>query len=121
MKKILSFLALAGSMGTMVCCFLPAVFVTLGFGAAFAGMVSNFPQLIWISEHKKAVFLGAALLIIASAVLHWRSKQTECPIDPKLAAACKDGKDWSRWVLVGAVGLFATGAFFAFVLPKLVN
>ncbi|MBI1861153.1 MAG: hypothetical protein HYR96_09575 [Deltaproteobacteria bacterium] len=106
-------------MGTLICCFLPAVFVTLGLGASFAGLVGNFPQLIWLSEHKTAVFGGAAFLIGLAAYLNWRSRLAVCPTDPALAAACKNGRNWSKWALMAAALIFVCGATFAFLLPWL--
>ena len=47
---------LAASAGTLVCCVLPAVMVALGAGASLAGLVTTFPQLIWLSERKALVF-----------------------------------------------------------------
>lgn len=119
MKKLVSFFALAGSLGTLFCCFLPAVFVTLGLGASFAALVGNFPQLIWLSEHKGTVFGGAALIIAVAGYLNWRSRNAACPIDPTLAEACRNGRNWSKWAFAGAVIIFACGATFAFLLPWL--
>ena len=119
MKKFVSFFALAGSLGTLVCCFLPAVFVTLGLGASFAGLVGNFPQLIWLSEHKVLVFGSAAFLILLAGYLNRRSRNTACPLDPKLAEACRGGRNWSKWAIVSAALIFSCGFLFAFVLPWL--
>ncbi len=119
MRRTSSFFALAGSLGTLVCCFLPAVFVTLGLGATFAGLVSTFPQLIWISEHKPAVFSIAGALILIAFWLQWRSRNSACPIDPELARSCKGGKAWSQRALIIAALVFVCGATFAFVLPWL--
>lgn len=119
MKKIVSFFALAGSLGTLVCCFLPAVFVTLGLGASFAGLVGAVPQLIWLSEHKVIVFGGAALLIALAGYMNWRARNMACPIDPELAEACQSGRNWSKWALISAALVFSCGFVFAFVLPWL--
>jgi len=119
MKKLLSFAALLGSLSTLVCCFLPALFVVLGFGASFAGLVGAFPQLTWLSEHKGIVFGSGGALIVLSAWLHARSAATACPIDPRLAAHCRSTKSWSRGLLFAAASVYALGAFFAFLLPRL--
>ena len=42
--------------GTLVCCAIPAALVTLGAGAALSSLVSVFPQVVWLSEHKEALF-----------------------------------------------------------------
>ena len=51
---------LLASTATLVCCVLPAVLVSLGAGAVLAGLVSAFPPLVWLSEHKAGVFAVAA-------------------------------------------------------------
>jgi hypothetical protein len=117
-EKIAAWFSLFASTGTLVCCALPALFVALGFGAAFAGLVNAVPQLIWLSEHKTAVFgTGAALLAIAG-VLQWRARYEPCPLDTRLAAACLTSRRWSLRIFVAAVVIYGTGAFFAFVLGR---
>jgi hypothetical protein len=61
--------SLLASAATLVCCVLPAVMVSLGAGASLVGLVSAFPQLVWLSEHKNLVFAIAAALLLASGVL----------------------------------------------------
>jgi hypothetical protein len=112
-----AWLSLAASGGTMVCCALPALLVSLGLGAALAGLVSAVPALVWVSEYKGPVFTGAALLLAAAGWLQWRLRTAPCPIDPQLRQACLRTRRWSRWVWVAAVVMFAIGAFFAFVAP----
>ncbi|MDX2235864.1 MAG: hypothetical protein NW200_15295, partial [Hyphomonadaceae bacterium] len=65
-------LALFGSTATLVCCALPALFVTLGMGAAVAGLVTAVPQITWLSANKPLVFGASGALIALSAALHWR-------------------------------------------------
>jgi hypothetical protein len=116
-KRLVSFLGLFTSISTLLCCALPALFVVLGFGAAFAGLVGNVPQLIWVSEHKLWFFgLGAGLLL-TGGLLQWQSRQMVCPIDPKLGEACRTTRDWSFWVYAISVGLYLVGAGFAFIPP----
>lgn len=118
MKKLYSVAALLGSFTTLFCCVLPIIFVSLGFGAAFAGLIGAFPQITWFSEHKGWVFLGGALLIIVAGYVQWRARFTACPIDPKLALGCKTAKAWSYRILLLAIVLYLTGFLFAFVLPS---
>ena len=61
--------ALLASSTTLVCCVLPAVMVSLGAGAAVVGLITTFPQLIWLSEHKAAVFGIATALLVLSGLL----------------------------------------------------
>ena len=113
-----AFLALAASSGTLVCCVLPAVMVALGAGASLAGLVTAFPQLIWLSEHKPLVFGLAFVMLAISGWMQWRARLLPCPADPRLARACSTLRRWS-WA-VWAVALAATllGAVFAFVLGR---
>ena len=114
MKRLASIAALLGSSATLVCCVLPAFFVTLGFGATFAGIVGAFPQLIWLSEHKGIVFGGAALLLAVAGVFQWRNRYVVCPTDPRLAEACTTTRSWSRKLFFVSLFLYVVGAFFAF-------
>ena len=81
-------LTLAASSGTLVCCVLPAVMVALGAGAALAGLVTAVPQLVWLSEHKAAVFGLAFALLVLSGAMVWRARTLPCPADPALALTC---------------------------------
>jgi len=117
MKKLISFIALLGSTTTLVCCVLPAIFVMLGFGATFASLVGAVPQITWLSEHKVIVFGGAGLLIALAAFFQWQARNASCPTDPKLAAACRETRGASRYILFASIGLYCIGAFFAFVAP----
>jgi uncharacterized membrane protein YjjP (DUF1212 family) len=112
-----AFGALAASSATLVCCVLPAVFVSIGAGAALAGIVSAAPQLIWLSEHKVAVFLTAAVLLLVSGVLLWNGRRLACPADPRLAKACVRLRKVSGVTYAVAVTAFSVGVVFAFLLP----
>ena len=115
MKRALAFLSLFASVGTLLCCALPALFVVLGFGAAFAGLVSHVPQLIWLSENKLWLFsIGASFLLIGGA-LRWRARQDACPIDPRTGEACRTTRDWSGTLYWVSVAIYAVGTYFAFL------
>ncbi len=116
-----AWLSLLASGGTLVCCALPALLVSLGLGAALAGLVSALPALVWVSEYKAPVFGIAAAMLAAAGALQWRLRTAPCPVDPMLRQACLRTRRWSRWVWVAAVVLFAVGAFFAFVAPWLLE
>ncbi len=121
MKKLASTLSLFSSFSTLICCALPALFVTLGMGATLASVVGAVPQLIWLSERKPLVFgFSGAMLLIAGGA-QWRSRQMACPADPKLAEACRETKNWSLPVYIVSVVLWCIGAFFAFVAPWLIS
>ncbi len=118
MKRILSFLTLMGSSATLICCVLPALFVFLGFGATFASLMGAVPQLTWFSEHKSVVFGGAAGLLLLAGYVQWRNRTQSCPIDPKLAEACRNTRGFTSWLFLLSLCLYIVGAFFAFLAPR---
>lgn len=112
-------LALFGSASTLICCALPALLVSVGMGAAVAGLVTAVPQITWLSDHKPLVFGGSGALILVSAVLQWRARNAPCPIDPRQAAACRRLRRVS-WAILGFAGAaWSVGFFFAFLAVHL--
>lgn len=116
-KRLLGIITLFASLSTLVCCAIPALLVSLGLGAALVSMLSTFPQLIWLSEHKLLVFGCAGALLVASAIL--RMRPVQCPTEPEAAAACGALQRTSRWLLLISWVAFAVGSYFAFVAPNL--
>ena len=114
-----TWIALATSGGTLVCCALPALLVAIGAGAALAGLVSAFPTIVWLSEHKELVFGAALVALTAAGALQWRSRFAPCPANPAQAALCRRARRSSRVVYAIALGLTGTGAVFAYVLPRI--
>jgi hypothetical protein len=108
-------ISLFTSAGTLVCCALPALFVSLGMGAVLAGFISNYPELIWLSKYKVYVFSVAAVLMIAAGIMLYKARNLPCPADAKQAAACKRLRKISVYIYIFSVVVFATGFFFAFV------
>ena len=109
---------LVANSATLVCCVLPAVLVSLGAGAAVVGLVEAVPQLIWLSEHKVAVFgVAAAFLVAGGATIAWARRQP-CPADPALARSCMRLRKISGWLYWASLAMFLLGAVFAFVLPR---
>jgi hypothetical protein len=92
-----AFLGLFGSVSTLICCALPALFVALGMGATVAGITSNFPWLVTLSQHKDWLFTGSFLMLSASALMQYMARNAPCPIDPKARAACIWGRKLSIW------------------------
>ncbi len=115
MTRLVSFLSLFTSVGTLLCCALPALLVVLGFGATFAGLIGTFPQLIVLSENKILLFwVGGGLLALAG-FFQWQARYQSCPIDSQ--EACNTTKDWSIKIYFLSLGLYLIGAFFAFAAP----
>ncbi len=115
-----SFLSLFTSGSTLICCALPALLVSVGAGAAMAGLAGTFPQIVWLSEHSTALFLSAAVMLLAAGVMQWRARSLPCPADPSLAAACMRARKISFRIYAFSVAMFLVGFFFAFVAPLLV-
>lgn len=117
--KVVSFLALFGSTGTLLCCALPAVLAALAGGATISAYVSAFPWVIPLSRHKGWIFLIAGLLIALNGVLTLRPQG-------KLACAITGGKGcevagtFSKSMFWIAAVIYAVGAFMTYgIVPVL--
>lgn len=114
-QTILPSLSLFTSVGTLLCCALPALLVSLGMGAALAGLVGSAPWVTALSDYKIPVFAVAGGFIALSTMLQWRARKQPCPADPKQAKACARFRKISRIILMIAALLFAVGFFFSFM------
>ena len=112
-------LSLFTSAGTLVCCALPALFVSLGMGAVLAGLTANMPWLIWLSEHKIGLFITAAILLVIAFVMMRRAQYLPCPADPQKAKACTMLRRISWGILYLSIALYLIGFFFAFIAVKI--
>ena len=110
-------LSLFTSGSTLICCALPATLVAIGSAATLASLVTNFPQLIWISEHKPLVFGLAGGMLAIAGYLQWQARNAPCPADAKLAAVCTKTRNNALRIYWLSVGIYAVGAFFAFIAP----
>lgn len=119
MNRLANFLTLFTSVGTLICCALPALLVSLGLGVVMAGLASNVPGLIWISENKTVVFILAGLMLGLNGVWLWSQRNAPCPIDPTLRDACIAGRKTSKIIYSISLVVFIIGAFFAYVAPAL--
>ena len=113
-----SWLTLFASMGTLICCALPLLLVTLGFGAAVAALTNSVPFLIALSEHKEWIFAGSGALLLASAWLLYRPGQT-CPVDRELARLCIKARRWNGRVFSVSVITWGIGFLAAYLLLPL--
>jgi hypothetical protein len=116
-SRRLNLLSLFTSGSTLICCALPATLVAIGSVATLTSLISHFPQLIWISEHKPLVFGLAAAMLLIAGWMQWRARLLPCPTDPQLAALCTKTRRQSMWIYGFSVLIFLLGAFFAFVAP----
>lgn len=111
----LAVLALLTSTGTLVCCALPVLLVSLGLGAAVAGLTSSLPWLVALSQHKTWIFGGSLLLLTVSGWMIRRSAR-RCPADPDLARLCARVNRVNRWIWAASLVIWLIGFFAAFVL-----
>lgn len=116
---LLSTLALFGSFSTLFCCAIPALLVSIGAGAAVIGLVSTFPQLIWLSEHKVGLFIFAGTMLMLSALMRYLTRNAPCPADPAKAKSCLRLRRWSLGIFLFSLIMYATGFYFAFIAVKL--
>jgi len=107
--------SLLTSLGTLVCCALPALLVTIGAGAALAGLVSTMPWLVALSKYKVWTFSIAGAMLMIAGYFRWQSRNAPCPIDPDQARACIRLRKISFWIYACAVGIYLIGFFFAFI------
>jgi len=107
-------LSLFASTSTLLCCALPALLVTIGAGAVMAGISSNVPGYVWLTEQKVPLFLLSGLLLALAMFFRWRSRNAPCPADPAAAQACTRLRRWSGIILWASIGIYLIGGFFAF-------
>ncbi len=113
---IFPFISLFTSLGTLLCCALPALFVALGSGAILVGLLSNLPFLFIISRYKDILFLISGLLIGFSGFLIWKSKNAPCPSDPIKAKVCSRLRKTSIYIYLSSLLVYLVGFFFAYLI-----
>ena len=116
-NKLVNYLALFTSTGTIFCCALPALLVSIGAGAALSSLISIFPQLIIFSIYKIPIFIGAFIMLIISGIMQYRSRFMPCPADKKQAYACMQARKVSMVIYFTSVGIFLIGLLFALIIP----
>lgn len=123
-SDIVSVFSLFTSLSTLICCALPSLLVTLGLGAVVAGLISNFPVLVRLSQHKLWIFILAGLFLSVNAwLLYGRNGRQECEIEAGgTETACYTAARWSKIVLWISIGIYGIGLFMAFIyFPLLVR
>lgn len=116
-KHLVSYGSLFTSFGTLICCAIPSTLVLLGFGASLASFLGDFPQLIWLSDNKEYVFGGSFIMLGLAFTGQRVAARQSCPIDKK--EDCQSAKDWSKPLLYITLMINVIGAFYAFILPRL--
>ena len=114
-QTIIPSLSLFTSLGTLICCALPALMVTLGMGATLAGLIGVFPYITSISDYKEYTFIISGILIFFGFFSQWSTKNVSCPRDPVKAKLCSKLRSLSWIMLYISLTLFLVGFFFAFI------
>lgn len=108
--------ALGASVGTLLCCVLPALLVLAGLGTTVAAVTSAVPGLVWLSQHKGWVFLVAGLFIAGS----WLYSERVAPRVSPEGAACPPALGrWTRRAWWASVSLFGLGLLVVYVVGPL--
>lgn len=107
------------SVPTLICCALPIILISLGFGATIASLYSEqLPFLQWFGLNSALVFTLSGAILAVSALFLFRPQI--CPADSTLASACKKARKWNVYFWFSASLIWAIGAFTAFALPLLI-
>jgi len=109
-----TWLALFASTGTLICCALPIILVTLGLGATVAALTSAFPFLITLSQHKIWVFAFSGVLLGIAGWLLYRPGRA-CPSDPELGELCNKTQLWNQRIYWASVIIWGIGFFAAYI------
>ena len=78
------------------------------------GLVSNFPQLVWISRHSVELFIIAGIMLTISGYFVYKKDQS-CPINPAQAKACIRLKFFTKIVFWISITFYGIGLFFAYL------
>jgi hypothetical protein len=118
-NMILEILTILSSFGTLLCCALPALLVSVGAGAVLASLITAMPQLVWISEHKIPLFAFAGLMLVLSGISTYRNRSAPCPADPVQAKSCLRLRRLSARIFYLSSVLYVIGFFFAFLASRI--
>lgn len=109
-----AWLTLFATTGTLICCALPIVLVTLGLGATVAALTSAFPFLITMSQYKEWVFAFSAAMLGLSGWLLRRAGR-HCPSDPELRTLCEKTTVWNQRIYWSSVSIWGIGFIAAYI------
>lgn len=109
-ERIVSFLSLFGSTGTLLCCAIPAALATLAGGAAIGAYLASFPFVGPLSRHKEWIFLVAGALIAVNGILTFKPQgRLACSITG--GKGCEVAGRFTRFMFWVAVAIYVVGAF----------
>ena len=125
-SRILGWVSLFTSAGTLVCCALPSLLVLVGLGATVASLLSAAPWLVTLSQHKGWVFASAGLLMALNVVYVYgltprlRAAHRTCSSDDA-GSPCGPAERFTRVMLWISVALYGAGVFTAYALVWLLG
>ncbi len=114
-QKGVTIFTLFTTTGTLVCCALPIILVTLGLGATVVAMTSAFPFLITLTQHKIWIFAFSGLMLVISGWFMFRPGRA-CPADETLGRACSTTHKWNRRIYWSSVVIWGIGFTAAYLL-----
>jgi mercuric ion transport protein len=119
-NKLISFFALFGSTGTLICCVLPAIVATIAGGAAVGAMLTMFPWMITLSHYKLWIFVGSALLIALNGILVLKpNSDIACTLNG--GKGCEVTGTFSTIMFWAAVIIYSIGFFFSYLLVPILR
>ena len=111
----LTWLTFLTSTTTLLCCTIPILLITLGFGATLASVVSDLTWWGKISEYKFLIFITSGLLLLITFWVLRKAGQI-CPIDPLLAKKCQKIRKWNWRILWLSITIWVVGFISAYLL-----
>lgn len=119
-EKVISFLALFSSTGTLICCALPASLAAIAGGSAVVGLMSTFPWLAPLSQNKGWIFLVAGVLIAFNALLSFRPKgAVACAITG--GKGCEGAGSFSKGMLWISSVVYTVGVFMSYAIVPILR
>ncbi|VAW72291.1 hypothetical protein MNBD_GAMMA12-1695 [hydrothermal vent metagenome] len=114
-ERRVTYFTLFSTTGTLVCCALPIIFVTLGLGASVAAFTNEFPFFISLTrDYKEEVFIFSGAMLAVSGWLMYRPGRV-CPTDPELGKKCSSAHKWNKRIYWTSVVIWCVGFFAAFL------
>ena len=120
MKNALSYLTLFSSTGTLLCCALPALLVTIGAGGVMVSIYTNVPGYITFVQNKNLLFVLVAVLLLINGLILWLNRNASCPVDAKKAEVCMKSRKLARIIYFISLGIYFIGFFFSYLAAKLI-
>jgi len=113
-KTGLNWFTLFVTSGTLICCALPILLVSLGLGTTVAAITSSFPLLITLSQHKLWIFIISGSLLIGSVWMLKRNKGL-CPANTELGKLCQRAQLLNRRIWFISAFIWITGFIAAYL------